>query len=310
MAVPNLSRPQFLSVRLGEISRQMRKNWSAYLFLAPGLIHFAIFTLFSVGFAFYISFHEWNIVEAYKPFVGLDNYTRLIEDQRFHRAVLNTLTFLIGVPINLTFALGVALLLNTKVRGQAIYRTLFYLPVVTPLVVSSIIWRWVYQGDHGLLNYYLLELGIITEKIFWLSDPDLALPALIVMGVWTGTGIPMVIYLAGLQSIPQEMYDSAKVDGANAWQRLVNITIPLLRPTTFFLFITSVIGTFQIFTEIYIMTGGGPLGRTTTIGYYLYTNAFRQFEMGYATAMAFVLFAMIFTFTMIQWKYTRRDVEY
>ena len=193
MAATEILKPPARSGRLRETLRQMRKNWSAYLFLAPGMIHFMIFTLFAVSFAFYISFHEWNIVNPEKPFVGLENYARLIGDTRFHRAVLNTLTFMIGVPLNLSFALAVALLLNTKVRGQAIYRTMFYLPTITPLVVSAIIWKWVYQGDYGLLNYYLLKLGIIQEKIYWLADPDLALPALILMGIWAGTGGPMVI---------------------------------------------------------------------------------------------------------------------
>jgi multiple sugar transport system permease protein len=310
MAVTAIKKSNPFSHRFLETIRQMRKNWTAYLFLAPGLIHFAIFTLFAVSFAFYISFHKWNIIQPDKPFVGLDNYLRLFDDPRFLRAVGNTLTFMIGVPLSLASGLAVALLLNTKVRGQAIYRTLFYIPVVTPLVVSSIIWKWVYQGDYGLLNYYLLKFGLIDHKIVWLANPDLALPALIIMGIWGGTGGTMVIYLAGLQSIPEEMYDAAKVDGANALQRLLYITIPLLKPTTFFLLVTSVIGTFQIFTEVYIMTNGGPLNRTTTIGYYLYVNAFRELDMGYATAMAFVLFAMIFVFTLLQWKFTRGDVEY
>lgn len=310
MAVTEVTKSTPLSGRIRETLRQMRKNWTAYLFLAPGLIHFVIFTLFAVSFAFYISFHKWNIIQPDKPFVGLDNYVRLFHDPRFLRAVTNTLTFMIGVPLNLASGLAVALLLNTKVRGQAIFRTMFYIPVVTPLVVSAIIWKWVYQGDYGLLNYYLLKFGLIEHKIVWLANPDLALPALIIMGIWGGTGGTMVIYLAGLQSIPEEMYDASKVDGANSLQRLLYITIPLLRPTTFFLLITSIIGTFQIFTEVYIMTNGGPLNRTTTIGYYLYVNAFRELDMGYATAMAFVLFAMIFVFTLIQWKYTRGDVEY
>jgi multiple sugar transport system permease protein len=310
MAVSKAISTNPISSRMRETLRQIRKNWSAYLFIAPGLIHFAIFTMFAVGFAFYISFHEWNIIQPDKPYVGLENYIKLFRDPRFLRAVKNTMTFMVGVPLNLLTGLFVALLLNTKVRGQAIYRTFFYIPVVTPLVVSSIIWKWVYQGDYGLLNYYLLKFGLIEHKIVWLANPDLALPALIVMGIWLGTGSTMVIYLAGLQSIPEEMYDAAKVDGANGLQRLLYITIPLLRPTTFFLFITSVIGTFQIFTEVYIMTNGGPLNRTTTIAYYLYTNAFRELEMGYASAMAFVLFGMIFVFTVIQWKYTRGDVEY
>jgi multiple sugar transport system permease protein len=310
MAVTEVTKSTPLSGRIRETLRQIRKNWTAYLFLAPGLIHFLIFTLFAVSFAFYISFHKWNIIQPAKPFVGFDNYLRLFSDPRFLRAVTNTLLFMIGVPLNLLAGLSVALLLNTKVRGQGLYRTLFYIPVVTPLVVSSIIWKWVYQGDYGLLNYYLLKFHIIESKIVWLADPNLALPALIIMGIWGGTGGTMVIYLAGLQSIPEEMYDAAKVDGASAWQRLLYITIPLLRPTTFFLTITGVIGTFQIFTEVYIMTNGGPLNRTTTIGFYLYDKAFRQLDMGYATAMAFALFAMIFVFTVLQWKYTRGDVEY
>jgi multiple sugar transport system permease protein len=310
MAVTELVKPNPFSRRLRETVRQVRRNWSAYLFLTPGLIHFAVFTLFAVAFAFYISFHEWNIIQPDKPFVGLENYLRLLKDARFHRAVGNTLLFLFGVPLNLASGLAVALLLNTKVRGQGLYRTFFYIPVVTPLVVSSIIWKWVYQGDYGLLNYYLLKLGLIQEKIVWLADPDLALPALIIMGIWGGTGSTMVIYLAGLQSIPEEMYDASKVDGANAFQRLLYVTIPLLAPTTFFLMITSIIGTFQIFTQVYIMTNGGPLNRTTTIGYYLYEKAFRQLEMGYATAMAFALFAMIFGFTLLQMKFTRGDIQY
>lgn len=310
MAVTEIKKPTSFSLRARETFRLMRKNWTAYLFLAPGLLHFLIFTLFAVSFAFYISFHKWNIIQPDKPFVGLDNYVRLFHDPKFVRSVTNTLTFMVGVPLNLAAGLSVALLLNTKVRGQAIFRTMYYIPVVTPLVVSSIIWKWVYQGDYGLLNYYLLKFGLIEHKIVWLADPNLALPALIIMGIWGGTGGTMVIYLAGLQSIPEEMYDAAKVDGANSWQRLLYVTIPLLAPTTFFLLITNVIGTFQIFTEVYIMTNGGPLNRTSTIGFYLYDRAFRQLDMGYATAMAFALFAMIFAFTIIQWKYTRGDVEY
>src|SRR5215216_3759098 len=203
MAITATKNRQPFSHRVRETLRQMRKNWTAYLFLTPGLIHFAIFTLFAVGFAFYISFHEWNIIKPDKPFVGLDNYRRLFVDPRFLRSVLNTLTFMVGVPLNLIAGLAVALLLNTKVRGQALFRTLFYIPVVTPLVVSSIIWKWVYQGDYGLLNYYLLQRGLIDHKISWLADPNLALPALIIMGIWGGTGATMVIYLAGLQSIPR-----------------------------------------------------------------------------------------------------------
>ncbi len=156
MAATEIKKSSPFSARFRETIHQMRKNWTAYLFLAPGLLHFLIFTVFAVSFAFFISFHRWNIIKPDKPFVGFDNYVRLFQDPRFLRAVTNTLTFMIGVPLNLMSGLAVALLLNTKVRGQGLYRTLFYIPVVTPLVVSSIIWKWVYQGDYGLLNYYLL----------------------------------------------------------------------------------------------------------------------------------------------------------
>ncbi len=286
----------------------MRKEWSAYLFLAPGLILFAIFTLYAVGYSFYLSFHEWNILEPDKPFVFLDNYIRLFQDTRFHRAVINTAyyTFL-SVPLTMMAGLTIALLLN-NVKFKSIFRTFYYIPTITPLVVPAIIWKWVYQGDYGLLNYYLMQLGLIREPILWLSDPNLAMPAIILMSIWGGAGYHMVIYLAGLQAIPEDYYDAAKVDGASPWLSFRHITLPLLSPTTFFLLITSIISSFQIFTQIYIMTNGGPLGRTSTIGFYLYEKAFRQFQMGYASAMSYALFAMIFIFTLIQLKYMRQDV--
>jgi len=296
--------------RLREVLHQMRKEWTAYLFISPGLIMFAIFNLFAIGYSFYLSFHKWNILEPAKPFVGLDNYTRLIGDEGFHQAVGNTAYYTaVAVPLTMIVGLLVALLLNNEIRGRGIFRTLYYVPVITPLVVSAIIWKWVYQGDYGLLNYYLTRLGLIEKPLLFLADPDLAIPAVILMSAWGGTGYYMVVFLAGLQSIPEVYYDAAKVDGANWIQRLFHITVPLLAPTTFFLFVTSVIGSFQVFVQIYIMTSGGPLHRTTTIGYYLYEKAFRHFDMGYATAMAYALFAMIFVFTLLQFR-LRRDIEY
>lgn len=289
---------------------EMRKEWTAYLFLSPALILFAIFTVFAVIYSFYLSFHEWNILEDFRPFVGLENYARLLEDQRFHRAVLNTLYYTAGsVPLTMLAGLSIALLLNNKIHLRGVFRTLYYIPTITPLVVSAIIWKWVYQGDYGLLNYYLMQLGIIKEPLLWLADPNLAMPSVILMSIWGGAGYHMVIYLAGLQSIPEDYYDAAKVDGANSFQRLFYITIPLLKPTTLFLFITSVIGSFQVFTQIYIMTSGGPLNRTTTIGYYLYEKAFRHFDMGYASAMAYALFGMIFIFTLFQLRVMRQEVQ-
>lgn len=298
-------------MRANNTLRQMRKEWTAYLFLAPGLILFAIFTLYAVGFSFYLSFREWNILEPAKPFVGLDNYRRLLADEKFLSSVINTLYYTVGtVPLTMLTGLLIALLLNQSIRGRSLFRTLYYVPVITPLVVSAIIWKWVYQGDYGLLNYYLLRFGLIRESLLWLADPDLAMPSVILMSIWGGAGFHMVIYLSGLQSIPESFYDAAKVDGANGWRQFLHITWPLLAPTSFFLLITSVIGSFQVFTQIYIMTNGGPLRRTSTIGFYLYEKAFRHFDMGYATAMAYGLFAMIFVFTLFQMRAMRRDVDY
>jgi multiple sugar transport system permease protein len=291
--------------------KQIRKQWSAYAFLSPWFILFLIFTLFSVSFSFYISFREWNILEPAKPWVGLENYARLFQDPKFFQATWNTLLFTgFGVPLGMAVGLLVALLMNTKVRAQGVFRTLYYIPVITPLVVSSVIWKWMYQGDYGLINYYLLKLGLIDKKLLWLADPQLAMPALIVMGVWMGTGGIMVMYLAGLQSIPEELYDAAKVDGANGIQRMLYVTVPLLAPTTFYVLITSVIGSFQSFAHIYIMTNGGPLGRTTVIGYYMYEKGFRHYEMGYASAIAYVLFALIFILTIAQMKFVKGDIQY
>lgn len=297
--------------KLGETLYQMRKNWTAYLAISPWVLVFSIFTLFSLVFSLYISFTKWNIVEPQAPFVGLQNYIRLFSDPKFFQAVWNTILFTgFGVPLGLGSGLLIALLLNTKVKLQGIFRTLFYIPVVTPLVVSAVIWKWLYQGDYGLINFYLLKFGLIKERLLWLADPNLAMPALIIMGIWMGTGGTMVMYLAGLQAIPEEIYDAAKVDGANSLQRLLLITIPLLAPTTFFILVTSIIGSFQSYAHIYIMTGGGPLNRTTVIGYYMYEKGFRQFDMGYASAMAYVLFAMILVFTLIQMKFTKGDIQY
>lgn len=287
----------------------MRREWSAYLFLAPGLLLFAIFTLYAVGFSFYLSFHEWNILETAKPFIGLENYIKLFHDFRFTRSVVNTVYYTaVSVPLTMLSGLIIALLLN-NIKFRGIYRTLYYIPTITPLVVAAIIWKWVYQGDYGLLNYFLTSLGLINKPVLWLSDPSLAMPSIIIMSVWGGAGYDMVIYLSGLQAIPEEYYDAAKVDGASGWQQFRYITVPLLNPTTFFLLITSIIGSFQIFTQIFVMTNGGPLNRTTTIGYYLYQKAFTQFQMGYASAIAYALFAMIFVFSVLQMHFMRQEIS-
>jgi multiple sugar transport system permease protein len=310
--IPLLSvqpRPKPTGARL--VLKQMRNQWSAYLFLAPGIILFSVFTVFSVSYAFYLSFHKWNMLEPDKPYVGLDNYRRLLDDDRFRQAVVNTVYFTAAVvPGTIILGLLIALLLNQQIRARGLFRTFFYLPVITPLVIASIIWKWVFQGDYGLLNYYLIRLHIVDEPLLWLSDKNLAMPAVIIMSIWKSVGFCMVVYLAGLQAIPQDLYDAAKVDGAAGLRRLKDITVPLLATTTFFLVIVQLLGAFQAFPQIFVMTSGGPIRRTTTIVYYVYTHAFKNFDMGYASAMAFAMFAMMFSFTLIQMRFFRREVDY
>jgi multiple sugar transport system permease protein len=290
--------------------RRARREWNAYLFLAPGVIVFSIFTVFALLFAFYLTFHEWNLIQADKPWVGLDNYDRMINDEKFRQSIINTFYFTgASVPLGMICGLAIALLLNQPLRGRGFLRTIYFLPVVTPFVVVAILWKWLYNGDFGLFNYYLLQTHLISEPLSWLSDKNLAMPAVVMMTVWTSLGFSMVVYLAGLQAIPEELYEASKVDGAGPWARLRHITLPLLRPTTVFLLVMGIIGSFQVFTQIFVMTRGGPVDRTTTMVFFIYESAFGFFEMGYASTLAFALFAMLLVFTWFQLRLYRRGQE-
>jgi multiple sugar transport system permease protein len=287
--------------------RRARREWTAYAFITPAFVVFSVFTTFALLFLLYMTFHEWSIIQPQKPFVGLDNYRDLVHDERFRRSVINTFYYTgAQVPLTMAVGLGIALLLNQPLRGRGILRTMFFLPNITPLVVVAIVWKWLYNGDFGLFNFYLLKLHLIDQPLLWLSDKDLAMPSVVLMQVWNGVGFAMVVYLAGLQAIPEELYEAAKVDGAGPFQRLRRITLPMLRPSTIFLLVIEIIFAFQIFTQIFVMTSGGPVDRTTTVVYYVYESAFKFFEMGYASTVAFALFLMLFVFTLAQIRIQRR----
>jgi multiple sugar transport system permease protein len=296
-------------IRETKVKRFLWRAWrerSAYLFLAPGVIIFSVFTLAALVFAFYLTFHRWSIIEPAKPYVGLTNYDDMVHDERFLQSVLNTIFFTgASVPITMIIGLGLALLLNQPIRGRAVFRTAYYLPVVTPFVVSALLWKWLYNGEFGLFNYYLLKGHIIDQPLLWLSDKDLAMPAVVLMSIWSGVGFSMVVYLAGLQAIPSELYESAKLDGAGALRRVLYITIPMLRPTTLFLLVIGIIGSLQVFTQIFVMTSGGPVNKTTTMVYYMYLWAFKYYDMGYASTLAFGMFAMLLVFTALQLRLFR-----
>jgi multiple sugar transport system permease protein len=288
--------------------RRARHEWTAYAFITPAFVVFSVFTAFALFFLLYMTFHEWSIIQPQKPFVGLDNYRDLVHDERFRRSVINTFYYTgAQVPLTMAVGLGIALLLNLPLRGRGVMRTMFFLPNITPLVVVAIVWKWLYNGDFGLFNFYLLKLHLIDQPLLWLSDKNLAMPSVVLMQVWNGVGFAMVVYLAGLQAIPEELYEAAKVDGAGPFQRLRRITLPMLRPSTIFLVVIEIIFAFQIFTQIFVMTSGGPVDRTTTVVYYIYESAFKFFEMGYASTVAFALFLMLFVFTLAQIRIQRRS---
>jgi multiple sugar transport system permease protein len=296
-------------IRETRVRRYLWRIWrerSAYLFLAPGLILFSVFTLAALIFAVYLTFHRWSIIEPEKPYVGLQNYQDMVHDERFIGSVLNTVYFTgASIPLTMIIGLLLAVLLNQPLRGRAVFRTAYYLPVVTPFVVSALLWKWLYNGQYGLFNYYLLKGHIIDQPLLWLSDKQLAMPAVVLMSVWGGVGFSMVVYLAGLQAIPEQLYESAKLDGAGTLRRLWFITIPMLRPTTLFLLVMGIIGSLQVFTQIFVMTNGGPVNKTETMVYYMYLWAFKYYDMGYASTLAFALFAMLLVFTALQLRLFR-----
>lgn len=298
---PKRPRKDIRETRVRKFFWRAWRERSAYLFIAPGVIVFSVFTVAALIFAFYLTFHRWSIIEPDKPYVGTQNYEDMIHDERFVESILNTIYFTgASVPLTMIIGLTLALLLNQPIRGRAIFRTAYYLPVVTPFIVSALLWKWLYNGEFGLFNYYLEKAHLIDEPLLWLSDQNLAMPAVVLMSVWSGVGFSMVVYLAGLQSIPHELYESAKLDGANTWKRIRYITIPMLRPTTLFLLVIGIIGSLQVFTQIFVMTSGGPVNKTTTMVYYMYLWAFKYYDMGYASTLAFALFAMLLCFTALQ----------
>jgi len=298
-----------MSIFHAQQGRKPGQGWSALLFLSPTLLVFSMFVLFPVFFSFYLSFHKWNMFSADTAFVGLENYSRILRNPEFWGVLKNTVVYTLGtIPLNMSLALLVAFFLNKKIAGKKFLRTAFFAPVIMSSVAAAVIWRWVYEPNFGLLNYCLSWFGI--PAINWLNDPTAAMFALIVMGVWKTFGVNMVLFSAGLQGIPDHYYEAAEIDGAGRWQKFWSITLPLLSPTTFFILVMSVIGSFQVFDTVYVLTSGGPLGTTKVLVFYLYEHAFKFFEMGYASAVAYVMFVIIFVLTLLQTKYLKGTIHY
>lgn len=289
----------------GRLSRIQQR--AALGFIFPWLIGFFTFTIGPILASVYLSFTNYDSLTVPK-FIGIENYkTMLFKDPSVWKSLFNTFYMLIGVPISLLISLSLALALNHDVRGIRVYRTLLYLPSIVPAVANSILWLWILQPQFGLLNSVLSMLKI--NGPMWLGDPAWSKPALILMGLW-GVGPNIIIYLAGLKNIPSEFYDAAIVDGAVGWNLFRHITFPLLTPTIFYTLVIGVINTLQIFTQAFIMTGGGPVESTYFFMLHLYNNAFAFFKMGYASALAWFLCIIIAIFTYIQFKIANYWVYY
>ncbi|HTK07391.1 MAG TPA: sugar ABC transporter permease [Ktedonobacteraceae bacterium] len=280
----------------------------AFIFLFPNMIGFLVFSAIPIIAAFVISFYNWDLLLG-ANFVGLGNYKQLLTDNVFHAALVNTLYFVVvSVPLAVIVGLGIALLTNQQLPGMNIYRAIFLLPYVTLTVAIALVWKWLYLPETGLVNQLLSLVGIHGPA--WLTSPVWAMPALILLSVWKSFGYNMVLFLAGLQNIPQHLYEAALMDGASPWQRFRYVTFPLLSPVTFFVVVMTTIGSFQIFDQALVMTQGGPGLATTTLVMNIYQVGFQSFHMGYASAIAWVLFAIVFVCTLIQFWFQRRLVSY
>jgi len=295
----------------------------ALLFISPWVVGFCAFMLYPLVASIFYSFCDYSVLES-PLFIGLENYRDLVHDVVFWVSLKNTIIFaLFSLGLGLVVSLSLALLLNMKVRGLAVHRTIFFLPSLVPAVALSVLWMWIFNGDNGLLNT-LLEKGINVglqpvNAVFglaakysapnWLGSKEWAMPALVLMSLW-GVGHPIVIYLAGLQDIPEELYEAAEIDGASSWQKTAHVTLPMLSPVIYFNLIMGIIWSFQVFTVPYIMTRGGPQRATYFYAMAIYDSAFEDLYMGYACAMAWILFLIILALTLLATRFSRRWVQY
>ncbi|HZQ98365.1 MAG TPA: sugar ABC transporter permease [Chloroflexota bacterium] len=295
---------------LASLSRGQRKALQGYLYTSPWTVGLVVFVIGPMVASLYLSFTSYSITSQPR-FVGIQNYIYMLTgDELFWGSVLKTLYFAGGVVlVGLTGSLACALLLNTGLRGSAFYRTAFFIPSLTPIVALALIWAWVLQPRYGVVNGALAELGMAGPG--WLTDPAWAIPGLLLMNLWgTIGGSRMVIFLAGLQGVPQELYDAAHVDGASGWQRFWAVTLPMLSPTIFFNLVLGIIGGLKVFAAAYVTTDGGPAYATWFYLIHLFTQAFRFLEMGYASALAWFFFAVVLALTLIQFGISRRWVYY
>jgi len=283
--------------------RRRRDGLVATAFLGPYAVLFVVFVLSPVLYGFWISLHSWHVLSTSAPFVGLRNYSGAVHDDRFWQALLQTAYFVVlTVPLGNLVSLALAVGLNQRFRGDSFYKTCFYLPVVTSVSVLAVVWRWLYARDTGMINH------VLGHPVDWLNDPKLVMPSLALMSIWWGAGGNMLIYLAALKAVPKEQLEAASLDGATSPQRFARVTIPSIRPALLFGLVMSVIASSQVFGQSYILTGGGPADRSLTVVMYMYQMGFGQYQLGYASAVGYLLFFFVFVFTIIQFRVMSRSL--
>lgn len=285
-----------------------RETLVAWTFLGLPMLHLALFSLGPVAFTLYLSLHRWDLVSSARPFVGLANYRELAGDALFWRTLGNTALYVLYVPVTMLCALGLAVLLNRRKKGERLLRAVVFLPYVTSTVAIALVWQWLMNADFGLVNFALRGLGL--PAVDWLGNPRTALLAIVAVTVWTQVGYQMIVLLAGLQGLPQQYLDAALVDGASPLKRFVHVTLPLLKPVLLFVLVTGIISGFQVFTLVYLMTEGGPLHATDVLVYRIYQTAWEFLRFGSASAMAMVLFAILLAVTVVQFKLLGKRIEH
>jgi len=290
--------------------RTVQKYLWVGFFLLPSLAGLLIFLITPMLASLALTFYEWDpLIPTRFTFVGMDNYLTLIKDTNFWSALGHTLYFIVGyIPLVLITGLSVALLMNQKLIGRTFFRGAFFIPVISAWVAVALMWSWIFNPKYGIINYLLGLIGIVGPN--WLYDPNWAMPAIILTSVWKDTGFIMVLFLSSLQNIPQEYYEAAALDGADGWAKFRYITLPLLSPTVFFTLIISLINSFQVFDQVWIMTEGGPAGSTSVLVEQIINNSFRYGRMGYAATLSWVLFLIVFVVTVFQTRMQKNWVTY
>lgn len=307
-----LEKVEYVEVKKAKKSLiEKKENWTGFLFVSPMFIGVSVLTLLPIVATFLLAFADWNFIMGFQSvkWVGLQNFKELFANEVFIKSVLNNLLFLFTVPVCMAISLLISIVIDKHVYMKSYFKVAFFMPYISSIVAIAVVWQVLFSPTEGPINQFLLSLGMENPPK-WIADPNFALMSLMIIQIWASTGFNMIIYLAGLQSIPKELYEAADMDGATAWDKFKHIMLPALSPTTFFLLITGIISTFKVFDLIAVLTKGGPINSTTMLVWHLYESAFVNLKIGYASAIAVVLFFFVLLITLVQWVLQKKWVNY